>query len=203
MVGGGGRWSRPPVLSPRGTGDRQPSDPSRSAPPIVPPTRDASDAEIQSPRTSREIPAEEKNRSSGRRSLQRKRKRKPQTHRPARSTKAESTTARSTSAQPEERQPPAGKAESDKRANKKRPDKPPTREQEREPTATQKPGVRIFGGQQTLLCRSWGRRPCEGNHSHYTPRSPARESLPVKMDSGLEGNHSLKPCLLRSRSRDK
>ena len=71
------------------------------------------------------------------------------------------------------------------------------------PTATQKPGVWFFGGQQNLLCRSWGRRPCEGNHSHYTPRSPAQESLPGLMDSGLEGSHSLKPGPLRSRSRGK
>ena len=39
MVGRRGRHPRPPVLSPRGTGDRQPSDPSRSTRPCVPPTR--------------------------------------------------------------------------------------------------------------------------------------------------------------------
>ena len=35
MVGGRGRRSRPPVLSPRGTGDRQPSDPSQRTQPCM------------------------------------------------------------------------------------------------------------------------------------------------------------------------
>ena len=39
MVGSRGRHSRPPVLSPPGTGDCQPSEPSRSTQPSVPPTR--------------------------------------------------------------------------------------------------------------------------------------------------------------------
>ena len=52
MVGGGSTRPRPPVLTPRGAGDRQPSDPSRRTPPGGPPTRDASDVGSQSPRTS-------------------------------------------------------------------------------------------------------------------------------------------------------
>ena len=51
MVGGGSTRPRPPVLT-RGVGDRQPSDPSRRTRPCVPPTRHASDAGSQSPRTS-------------------------------------------------------------------------------------------------------------------------------------------------------
>ena len=39
VVGGRSRQTRLPALSPRETGDRQPSGPSRSAPPSVPPTR--------------------------------------------------------------------------------------------------------------------------------------------------------------------
>ena len=38
MVGGGRTRTRPPVLSPRRTGDRQPSDPSRRFQPLDPPT---------------------------------------------------------------------------------------------------------------------------------------------------------------------
>ena len=48
MVGGGCTRPRPPVLSPWGTGDRQPSDPSRSTRPCVPP-----DAGNRSPKTLR------------------------------------------------------------------------------------------------------------------------------------------------------
>ena len=38
MVGGRGTRTQPIVLSPRGTGDRQPSDPSRRLQPLDPPT---------------------------------------------------------------------------------------------------------------------------------------------------------------------
>ena len=52
MVGGGRTRPRPPVLTPRGAGDRRPPDPSRRTPAGGPPTRDASDVGSQSPRTS-------------------------------------------------------------------------------------------------------------------------------------------------------
>ena len=53
MVGGRGRPTRPQYCRPGGTGDRQPSEPSRRTRPYVPPTRGASVAGSQSPRTSR------------------------------------------------------------------------------------------------------------------------------------------------------